>query len=158
MTCNAAQAAQAIVDLINSRPQSPAAAEIAAIIEQCTDGGQVLETSPLPQQLRAAMAAETAAGTACYELPDGPALDSAVALYDRCHAEVLALARQIPSPPRRFEDLALLAEVAFHYADCIGEGQMKELDDDDVFMSSAARLIEAVLQFARVRPRVASRR
>jgi hypothetical protein len=66
----------------------------------------------------------------------------------------MTLAMRIPSPPRRFEDLALLAEVALHYADCIGERRMKELDDDDVFVSSAARLIEAVLQFAKVRPRI----
>jgi hypothetical protein len=44
-----------------------------------------------------------------------------------------------------------MAEIAFHYADHEVNGCMEELDDDDKFISSSARLIEAVLHFAEAR-------
>jgi hypothetical protein len=46
-----------------------------------------------------------------------------------------------------FEDLALLAEVVFHYSTHNLNERMEEPDDNDVFLSAAARLIEAVRQF-----------
>ena len=57
----------------------------------------------------------------------------------------------MPNPPRTFADIALMAEIAFHYADHEVNGCMEELDDDDKFISSSARLIEAVLHFAEAR-------
>src|SRR5262245_303678 len=139
--------AKAIVDLNNSKPRNPTQAEIAATIEPllCLES-PALETSPLAAQVRAALAAETAAREACAKLPNGSAFDEAQALCDQRHAEVVELVSRIPSPPRRIEDLVLLAEVAFHYAERDRNGRMTELDGT-LADSAAARLIEAVLRF-----------
>src|SRR5215510_7477116 len=119
--------AKAIVDLNNSKPRNPTQAEIAATIEPllCLEG-PASETSPLAAQLRAALAAETAAREACTKLPDGPAFDEASDLIEQRHAEVVELVSRIPSPPGRPEDLTLLAEVAFHYAERDRNGRMRE--------------------------------
>ena len=46
-----------------------------------------------------------------------------------------------------FEDLALLAEVAFNYAEHDLNGRMAELDAYDVFLFSTVQLTKTVLQF-----------
>jgi hypothetical protein len=107
------------------------------------------EWDALAAEIRAAMAREDAAIAAYGKLLPGPECDRAEAIVEKCDRELRALIAQLPSPPRAFGDLALMAEIAFHYADHDVNGRMEELDDDDVFHASAARLIEAVLQFAR---------
>jgi hypothetical protein len=147
---SAEQAADAILALINSRPRNPTSAEIAAVIRQFSPQDAAEET-PLAAQIRAAMAAKEAADEACAKPLDGPAFDEAEALCDQRRAELLVLARRIPSPPHTLEHVALLAELAFHFAVRDRNGRMEELEDDDMFMLFSARLIEAVLQF-RKRP------
>jgi len=150
-----AAAAADIHTLINSMPRSPTKDELAGIIAKvalrASDASVPklrAERDALAAEIRAALSPENAAVAACGELL-GPAFDRAEALLEKCSEELRALASQIPSPPRTFDDLALMAEVAFHYADHDVDGRMEELDDDDLFHASAARLIEAVLEFAR---------
>jgi len=144
-----AAAAADIHTLINSMPRSPTKDELAGIIAKvalpASDASVPklrAERDALAAEIRAALSRENAAVAACGELL-GPAFDRAEALLEKCSEELRALASQIPSPPRTFDDLALMAEVAFHYADHDVDGRMEELDDDDLFHASAARLIEA---------------
>jgi hypothetical protein len=144
--------------LINSKPQSPTKDELATIIAKAAlpapDASVPrlrAEWEALAAEIRAAMAQEDAAIAACGDLDAGPAFDKADALVDKCRDELRALVARLPNPPRTFADIALMAEIAFHYADHEVSGCMEELDDDDKFISSSARLIEAVLQFAEAR-------
>jgi hypothetical protein len=153
------QAAQAVVNLINSRPHGPSCAEIAEIMQQSAIRNQRVSSSrdlapeetSLPAQLRSAIAAECTASRACVEREDGRASDDAAVVYQQRLTELLALISRIPNQPRTFEDIVLLAEVAFHFAECDDKGRMAEIDDDDLFLSAAARVVQAVLDFAGMR-------
>jgi hypothetical protein len=150
------QAAQAVVDLINNKPQSPTLAEVMEILWQSAIGkvslarGPAPEETSLPAQVRSAMAAESTASRGCVEREDDRASDGAEVVYQRRLTELLVLISRIPNQPRTFEDIVLLAEVAFHFAECDDNGRMAEIDDDDVFLSAAARVVQAVLDFARL--------
>jgi hypothetical protein len=55
---------------------------------------------------------------------------------------------QVANPPGSYGDVVALAEIVRSGADVRRDGRMAELDQDDVFQRPAARLVEAVLQFA----------
>jgi hypothetical protein len=141
-------AAQAIVDLINASPRTPSKTQIADVLLK-SSWGTGDENAELAAEIRAAMSRETAAIAACGKLHAGPAFDGAEAFANKCADELRALEVRMPSPPQSFADIALRAEIALHCADRDVNGRMNELDHEDIFHASAARLIEAVLQFAR---------
>jgi hypothetical protein len=70
--------------------------------------------SSLAAELRAAMAAERAAAEIAAAAEVGPDDDAAEATRMQRHAEARALVGRLPSPPRTFGDIALLAEYAAH--------------------------------------------
>jgi hypothetical protein len=107
------------------------------------------EETSLPAQLR--IAAECTASHACVEREDGRASDDAAVVYQQRLTELLALISRIPNQPRTFKDIVLLAEVASHFAECDDKGRIAEIDDDDLFLSAAARVVQAVLDFAGMR-------
>jgi hypothetical protein len=144
-------AAQAIVRLINSSPRTPSRTQIANVLLKCGWHDASDESAELATEVRAAMARADAATAACGNLHAGPAFDKAEALAIKRSDELRALVARLPSPPRTFGDIALMAEIACHYADRDANGRMEDLDDDDGFHASAARLIEAILQFAEAR-------
>jgi len=145
------QAADEIVRLINSSPWTPSKTQIADVLLKCGWHDASDENGELATEIRAAIARKDAAIAACGNLHAGPALDKAEVLASKCCDELRALVGRLPSPPRGFADIAVMAEIAFHYANHDVNGRLEELDDDDWFHASAARLIEAVLQLAEAR-------
>lgn len=155
MSHSAEQISRAVLDLVNSRPRTPSLSELTALIADHMEGlGQPayaeaptdFSNSALATEIREAMARSDAATAACGNLLAGPAFDKAAALSEKRCDELRALVARVPSPPRTFGDIALMAEIARHYADRDRNGRMEDLDDYDGFHSSAARLIQAVLQ------------
>lgn len=104
------------------------------------------DTGRLATDLRAAMVRESELSVTM-DVPDGPAYDEARAAYEANWQHLRALVAQIPSPPRTFADIALRAEVAFHCSGGGSDGTMSELDAKDIFLWSAAHLVQSVLQF-----------
>ena len=144
------QAADAIVHLINSSPRTPSKTQIADVLLNCGWCDATAQNGELAAEIRLAMAREDAAIAACGNLL-GPAFDRAAALASKRSDELRTLVARLPSPPRTLRDIALLAEIAFHHADRDRSGRMLELVSDDGFRASAARLIQAVLQFVEAR-------
>ena len=84
--------------------------------------------------------------------PGDPVEDAAQARIDQLEGDLEDLEGQISSPPQSFADLLAWAEIARAGADLRDDGTMGECQERDVFLRPAARLIEAVLQFAKVVP------
>jgi hypothetical protein len=144
------QAATAIIDLMNSRPQCPGRDEIEAILKKMTwariDGSVVLEVRRVSALLAER---ERAAGKL-----KGAAFHAANAERARWQARLDELEAQVPNPQSSFSDLVVLAEIAHAGAEVGEDGRMAEIDEPDIFERPAARLVEAVLQFhARGQPR-----
>jgi hypothetical protein len=157
------QAAAAVVALINARPHSPTQAEIANIIAKAVERGRAPAParSELGDKIRAAIALAAAAEEAEVKLEMGSDGCRAAELTT-CQrwAELRALEAKIPNPPRSFEDVLLRAEIAHFSAGKLIDGSL-EFDCDDCAVSSAARLIEAVLHlggpWASISSRIAAR-
>jgi len=145
----AAEAAAAIVALLNSSPRSPRPDEIEAILKRV--GATAAHEAPISDlriRLRKAMAkADTALQVASRLLP-GAECDRAEAERAQWLDEIAAMEAEIPNPPRSFEDLVTRAEVARYGGDVVDGKLMEAEDEEDVFTGPAARLIEAVLQFS----------
>jgi hypothetical protein len=139
------QAATAIIALINSRPRCPSRDEIEAILNKITWAGATDSYDVVEVRRVVARLAESREATG--KLHDGPEFEAANGNIDRWKAKLDELEAQVPNPPRSFNDLVILAEIARAGADVGKDGGMVELDDDDCFERPAARLIEAVLQF-----------
>jgi hypothetical protein len=137
-------AAAEIVALINSRSQSPWPHEIEAIIAKVAPAeAPALHVSELGHKIRAAIARVDEA--------ERPASgdDAAIAVASTRWDELYRLEEQIPNPPQSFADLVIRAELAYFGADKDPDDRtMSALENGDCFGGPAARLIEAVLQFA----------
>jgi hypothetical protein len=72
------------------------------------------------------------------------------ARIDQLEGDLEELEGQIPNPPQSLADLLAWAEIARAGADIRKDGTMAETTERDVFTRPAARLIEAVLQFAKM--------
>jgi hypothetical protein len=144
------EAAAAIVALINSSPRSPRQDEIEAILGRIGAApAHEASISDLRIRLRKAMEkADAALQVACHLLP-GTECDLADAERARWLEEIAAMEKEIPNPPRCYEDLAVRAEVARYGGDVVDGKLMEAEDEEDVFLGPAGRLIEAVLQFAK---------
>jgi hypothetical protein len=140
-----AQAASAVIALINSKPTSPTQAEIEAILARTCQPKVACTSSPLLESILEAMAAHRAADTVAGRLvgDDYRAAEAKVIEWGERLAE---LEDEIPNPPRGDADIAMRAVLARYSADEHRDGTMAALDDGDVCDSRAARLIEAVLQ------------
>jgi hypothetical protein len=134
-------AAAAIVALINERPQSPRQDEIEAIIAKVAPAAPALHVSELRHRIRAAIARVDEAERA--------GEDAADAVASTGWDELYRLEEQIPNPPQSFADLLIRAELAYFGADKERDDRtMSALEKGDCLGGPAARLIEAVLQFA----------
>jgi hypothetical protein len=143
------EAATAIVALINSRAQSPWPQEIEAIIAKIAPGeAPARHASELGHKIRAAIARADEAEQAMAAL-SREAFEAASALADQRHAELDLLEERLPNPPMTFGDIVIRAELANFGADKDRDKRtMSALHKGDCFERPAARLIEAVLQFA----------
>lgn len=140
MTDHIATCAAEIVALINASPRTPRVDEIAAVIVRTVAPAFVAD-SPLVAEAR-----EIAASIAAAEkLADEEACDAAIT---EAHADLQDLDERIPRPPCSFADLVARAQVAYAGAEVRDDGSMAEADNPDLFEGPAARLVEAVLQFA----------
>ena len=144
------EAAAAIVALINSSPRSPRQDEIEAILARIMPAPATdVPISDLRIRLRKAMANSDAALRVASRLPPGAECDLAEAERAQWLDEIAAMEAEIPNPPRSFEDLVARAEIARYGGDVVAGKLMEAEDEEDVFLGPAARLIEAVLQFAK---------
>jgi hypothetical protein len=143
-----AETAAAIVALINSSPRSPSQDEIEAILAKHVPTGTALVT-PVLVKIRETAALLDEAFDAYGKVKPGDAVEAGVqARIDQLEGELENLEGQIPNPPHTFADLVAWAEIARAGADVRHDGTMAETTERDVFTRPAARLIEAVLQFA----------
>ena len=144
------EAAAQIVALINSRPHSPRADEIEAIIARAgsVSAANVVPASPLSPRIRELTALIFDGFKRQGPLLPGPEADAVQAQIDQWQDELEELEDQIPSPPRSFADLIAWAEIARCGADLRPDGTMGEFEEDDVFQRPAARLVQAVLQYS----------
>jgi hypothetical protein len=146
-------AAAQIVALINSSPRSPRQEEIEAILTRI--GPTAPTDAPPVGELRlrlhnAEAGYDEALAVAAKTM--GPEFKAAEAQQVAWGEEIAALEKEIPSPPRRYEDLVARAEVARHGGDVIDGKLMEAENDEDVFLGPAARLVEAVLQLGGAGP------
>ena len=150
------EAAAAIVALINSSPRSPRQDEIEAILARIMPAPATdVPISDLRIRLRKAMANSDAALQRASRLL-GAEFDIAEAERVQWGDEIAAMEKEIPNPPRCFEDLVARAEIARYGGDVVDGKLMEAEDEEDVFLGPAGRLIEAVLQFSRSLPEEAS--
>jgi len=143
----AEHAADAIIALINSRAQSPTKDELVAIIldnfgagVSPRSGTASLPPNNLVTRIREALAR---AEEAYRPLASSDCDEKAV---DRALVDLDAVEAQLSNPPRSDVDVLSRALIAFFWTNK-EDGQMRELDSDDRYERSAARLIECVLQF-----------
>jgi hypothetical protein len=143
------EAAAAIVALINSSPRSPRQEEIEVILARITPAPATdAPISDLRIRLRKTMAnSDAALQVASRSL--GAEFDLAEAERFQWDDEIAAMEKEIPNPPRCYEDLVARAEIARHGGDVVDGKLMEAEDEEDVFLGPAGRLIEAVLQFAK---------
>jgi hypothetical protein len=144
---SSSEAAAAIMALINSKPISPRQEEIEAILA-CF--GPALAAAPpisdLRMRLRKAMARSDAALQAVGSLPQGARFDLAEAALNQWEGEIAAMEKEIPHPPRSFEDLVARAEIARHGGDVVDGKLMEAENEEDVFVGPAARRLDGVVQ------------
>ena len=141
------QAAAEIVALINSRSQSPWPHEIEAIIAKAIAPDRQPSTL-LPKVREAVARLNEGFQFLGPQHPGSEEEDAAEAEVSRRQAALEELEKQVPNPPHSYGDLVALAEIARAGAEVRCDGRMAELDQRDVFQRPAARLVEAVLQFA----------
>ncbi len=141
------QAAAEIVALINSRSQSPWPHEIEAIIAKAIAPDRQPSTL-LPKVREAVARLNEGFQFLGPQHPGSEEEDAAEAEVSRRQAALEELEKQDPNPPHSYGDLVALAEIARAGAEVRCDGRMAELDQRDVFQRPAARLVEAVLQFA----------
>jgi hypothetical protein len=143
------QAAAAIVQLINARPDSPRHDEIEAIVGRAA-GAPTLATASLSEQQARLHEAiqECVAAEKALNATDLPAdqYEAADARFTDALRRVGKLSERLPSPTRSITDIILLAQAAY----CTMEKGEDGIDVDDSVEAAAARLIEAVLRFAGV--------
>jgi len=136
-------AAAAIVGLINSSPRSPRQEEIEAIIAKVAPAeAPALHVSELGRKLRADLARFDA--WLGKDVSDADWDD----VWGSDWNEIYRLEAQIPNPPRSFADVVARAELAYFGADKGPDNRTMDLEEGDCWEGPAARLIEAVLQFA----------
>ena len=144
------EAAAQIVALIHSSPRSPRQDEIEAIIAGV--GATAPEEAPPISDIRIRLRKAMAKADAAFQISNhllGAEFDIAEAEGLQWQAEIAAMEEEIPNPPRSFEDLVARAEVARYGGDIVDGKLMEAENEEDVFTGPAARLIEAVLQFAK---------
>jgi len=111
------EAAAAIVALINSSPRSPRQDEIEAILARIMPAPATdVPISDLRIRLRKAMANSDAALQRASRLL-GAEFDIAEAERVQWGDEIAAMEKEIPNPPRSFEDLVARAEIARYGGD-----------------------------------------
>jgi len=100
--------------------------------------------SPLVLKIREAIRLAHAAEEAeCRAAPHEEA--ETVAMVEQRHAELYALADQIPDPPSCFEHTLMRAEVAYHFVEKDADGRLI-INDYDCTSGPATRLLKSVLQ------------
>src|SRR5262245_36206173 len=109
-----AQATTAIIALINSRPHSPFAGEIQAIVERVAAAPEPEGSSLLAVKLRCLMPAlRVAIDRDNDAFPGTPECRKAKARFDELNALYLPLCQQIcATPPATLDDLVIRAEIA----------------------------------------------
>ena len=130
--------------MINSRAHSPWPHEIEAIIAKVAPAeAPALHVSELGHKIRAAIARVDEAERST------PGVDAVDAVVSPRWDDLRLLEKQIPNPPMTFSDLVIRAELAYFGADKDPDDRtMSALENGDCFGRPAARLVEAVLQFA----------
>ena len=146
---SAPEAAAAIMALINSSPRSPRQEEIEAIVAKVLPSGTAPATPLLTKIRETAARLDEAFDVQGKVKPGDPVEEAAQARIDQLQGDLEDLEGQISNPPQSFADLIAWAVIARTGADLRDDGTMGECQERDVFLRPSARLIEAVLQFAK---------
>jgi hypothetical protein len=144
------EAAAEIVRLINASPRSPRQEEIEAILAKAVPSGTAPATPLLTKIRKTAARLDEAFDALGKVKPGDPVEAGAQARIDQLEGDLEDLEGQIPNPSQSLADLLAWAEIARAGADIRKDGTMAETTERDVFTRPAARLIEAVLQFAKL--------
>ena len=144
------QAAAAIVALINSSPRSPRQDEIEAILARIGHApAQDVPISDLRIRLRKAIAKSNAALDVLARLPDGAEFHLAEAERAMWEDEIAAIEKEIPTRRGPSKTSWPVPRSRVTAATSWMASLIEAENDEDVFEGPAARLIEAVLHFAK---------